>query len=50
MQTWKDLNLKVKIVDSKEKLEELFKKIKQKKEIVFDTETTSLNVMEASLV
>ena len=50
MQTWKDLNLKVKIVDSKEKLEELFKKIKQKKEIVFDTETTSLNVIEASLV
>ena len=50
MQTWKDLNLKVKIVDSKEKLEELFEKIKQKKEIVFDTETTSLNVMEASLV
>lgn len=50
MQTWKDLNLKVKIVDSKEKLEELFKKIKQKKEIVLDTETTSLNVMEASLV
>lgn len=50
IQTWKDLNLKVKIVDSKEKLEELFEKIKQKKEIVFDTETTSLNVMEASLV
>lgn len=50
MRTWKDLNLKVEIVDSKEKLEELFEKIKQKKEIVFDTETTSLNVMEASLV
>lgn len=49
-QTWQDLDLKVQIVDTKEKLDKLFELVKNKKEIVLDTETTSLDIIEAELV
>ena len=48
--TWLDLWLKVKIIDNKEKLDELFKKIKTFDKISLDTETTSLNIIETDLV
>jgi len=47
---WEDLWLKVKIVDSDEKLEKLFNLIKMFPQISFDTETTSLDIMKAKLV
>ncbi|NUJ97892.1 hypothetical protein HGA92_03855 [Candidatus Gracilibacteria bacterium] len=47
---WEDMNLKVQIIADNEGLEELEKIIKNYKEIVLDTETTSLNTMEAELV
>lgn len=47
---WEDMNLKVQIIADNEWLEELEKIIKNYKEIVLDTETTSLNTMEAELV
>lgn len=47
---WEDLNLTVKLIQNNKKLEELFNTIKQSKEIIIDTETTSLNVMQADLV
>ncbi len=49
-QTWKDLWLKVQIIGDDEWLGELEKKISLYNEIVLDTETTSLNTMEAEIV
>ncbi|PID87378.1 hypothetical protein CSB07_01665 [Candidatus Gracilibacteria bacterium] len=48
LQRWDNLNLKVKIIGDKGGLSEIKKKIKDK--IVLDTETTSLNIIEANLV
>jgi len=48
--TWEWLWKKVKIIWDSQWLNNLEKKIYTKKEIVFDTETTSLNVREAKLV
>jgi hypothetical protein len=50
LSTWENLNLKVNIVSDNESLENLKNKIKNYKKIFFDTETTSLNIYEASLV
>lgn len=50
MQTWKDLNLKVKIIQKDVDLEKIFEKIKNSEKISFDTETTSLDIMQADLV
>ena len=48
--TWKDTNLKVKIIWDDEWLSELTKKLLKEKEIVLDTETTGLDVFWAELV
>lgn len=50
VKTWNDLWLKVKLVQDKEQLDELFNKIKNYQKICLDTETTSLDIMEALLV
>jgi DNA polymerase-1 len=50
LKKWDDLKLDVKIINSDEKLEKLFNNIKNYPQIAFDTETTSLNIMEAELV
>ena len=50
MLKWDDLKLEVKLIQNKQQLEKLFDKIKNLKEIIIDTETTSLNVMQADLV
>ena len=50
MKKWDDLWLEVYIIDSKEKLDKLFLSIKKEEKIVLDTETTSLNIIEAELV
>jgi DNA polymerase-1 len=50
VKTWYDLWLKVKIITNKEDLDELYKKIKKHNKISLDTETTSLNIVEAELV
>ncbi|MDA9128926.1 hypothetical protein N9J72_00420 [Candidatus Gracilibacteria bacterium] len=50
LQTWKDVGAKVNIVGDTQGLDELWNKIGNIKEIVLDTETTSLNVREAELV
>lgn len=50
LKTWQDLNLKVKIIDNNVDLEILLEKIKSYNQIVLDTETTSLDVMQAKLV
>lgn len=47
---WKDLWLQVKIIWDSEGLKELKKKIENYTEIVLDTETTSLNTLEAEIV
>lgn len=49
-QTWKDLNLKVKIIWDEEGINSLEKEIYKYSKIVLDTETTSLNIMDAELV
>ncbi len=48
--TWKDLWLKVQIIWDNEWLENLKKLISKRDEFVLDTETTSLNIIEAELV
>ncbi len=48
--TIKDINVDYKLVDTKEKLSELINKLSKEKEICFDTETTSLNAINAELV
>ena len=50
LKKWSDLKLDVKIIDSDEKLDKLFNNIKTFEKIVLDTETTSLNIIEAELV
>lgn len=47
---WWNLGLKVQIIDNKEKLDKLFEKIKKSEKITLDTETTSLDIMQAKLV
>ncbi len=47
---WADLWLKVQIVWDKQGLDDLKKSIKSYENIILDTETTSLNVIEAELV
>ena len=47
---WKELNLKVKIIWDNEWLQNLEKIIEKYDEIVLDTETTSLNPIEAEIV
>ncbi|MBW7954918.1 hypothetical protein H3C61_03835 [Candidatus Gracilibacteria bacterium] len=50
LKTWDELNLNVNLITNDLDLEKLFDKIKLFKEIVLDTETTSLQVMQANLV
>ena len=50
VKTWSDLKLKVKTIQDKESLGVLFEKIKEFKKISLDTETTSLNIIDAELV
>ncbi len=50
LKEWKDLNLSVNIIWDDEMLFDLQEKLKDKKEIVFDTETTSLDIIKAELV
>ncbi len=47
---WKDLGLDVKIITQTKDLENLKTTLKNYKRVFFDTETTSLNIMEANLV
>jgi hypothetical protein len=48
--TWNDLNLKPQIITNTVALNELKLKIKGFSKVVMDTETTSLNIIEAQLV
>jgi hypothetical protein len=48
--TWTDLNLKPQIVTNTEELNNLKTKIKGFSKVVMDTETTSLDIIEAQLV
>ena len=50
VKTWSDLWLKVQMAKNKELLNELFNKIKTFDKLSLDTETTSLNIIEADLV
>ena len=50
VKTWYDLKLKVKTIENKSSLDELFNKIKSSEKISLDTETTSLNIIDAELV
>jgi len=50
LKKWDDLKLKVNIVDNDEKLEKLFKNIKNFPQITLDTEATSINIIKAELV
>jgi hypothetical protein len=50
LQTWKDLWLKVHIIDNDENLKKLKETCVKEKKFVLDTETTSLNIMVAELV
>lgn len=50
LKTWDELNLNVNLITNDLDLDKLFDKIKLFKEIVLDTETTSLQVMQANLV
>lgn len=50
LKTWKDVNLKIQIIQKDKELENLKNTIKSFKKIFFDTETTSLNIMQANLV
>jgi DNA polymerase-1 len=49
MKSWNDLWLEVKLIQNKADLDKLFKKITKLTTIVLDTETTSINIMEAEL-
>ena len=50
LKTWEDLKLEVKLIQNKIELDNLWKKILKHKEITLDTETTSLNIIDAKLV
>ena len=50
LKKWEDLKLKVNIVNNDEKLENLFNLIKHFPQIIFDTETTSTDIIKAELV
>lgn len=50
IKTWNDLWLKVQLIQNKNDLEKLWNLIKSYKQIVLDTETTSLNIIDANLV
>ena len=50
VKTWYDLWLKTNTIQNKKTLDDLFKKIKEYKNISLDTETTSLNIIDAELV
>jgi len=50
VKTWSDLWLKVKIITNNHELDNLLEKIKKSKQISLDTETTSLNIIDAKLV
>ncbi len=50
LKTWDELNLQVNLITSNLDLEKLFDKIKSFDKIVLDTETTSLEIMQAKLV
>lgn len=50
MTTWKDLWLKVQIINDDKSLENIFEIIKKSEKISLDTETTSLDIMQAKLV
>lgn len=50
LKTWKDLNLKVQIIGDDEDLEKLKNILKNYKKVFFDTETTSLSIMQADLI
>jgi DNA polymerase I-like protein with 3'-5' exonuclease and polymerase domains len=50
LNSWKDLWLKVQLIWDIQWLVDLEKLISQQSEIVLDTETSSLNIMEAELV
>ncbi len=50
LKKWEDLHLNVNIIWDKQWLDNLFEKIKKHKQIIFDTETTSLDIIKAELV
>lgn len=50
VKTWSDLWLKVKLIKNIEELNNLYEKIKNYENISLDTETTSLNIIDAKLV
>jgi len=50
LKKWDDLWLKVQIIGNKEWLNKLSEKIKSYDEIIFDTETTNLDIIKAELV
>jgi DNA polymerase-1 len=50
VKTWYDLWLKVKLIQNKNDLDVLFTKINNYQKISLDTETTSLNIIDAKLV
>lgn len=50
VKTWADLWLKVETITNKNNLDHLYSKIANSKQISIDTETTSLNIIEADLV
>jgi DNA polymerase-1 len=49
LQNWNDLDLKVHIIDNDENLAKLKESCLKEKELVLDTETTSLDIMDAEL-
>ena len=49
LQTWKDLKKEVHFVTNKNSLDNLFQKISTQKEIILDTETTSLTIQDADI-
>ena len=49
LKTWNELWLEVKLIQNKIDLNKLWKKILKKEKIIIDTETTSINIIEAKL-
>lgn len=50
LQLWRDLGLKVHIINNDENLDKLLESIKKESKIVLDTETTWLDIIKAELV
>jgi DNA polymerase-1 len=50
LEKWNDLWLKVRIIDNDDWLEKIFKNISNFPQVTIDTETTSLNIVNAKLV